>query len=144
MNSPLSGTVLCFDFGLARTGVAVGNTLTRSAEPLEIIRATSNDARWAAVEQLIREWEPVFFVVGVPRHPDGAAGELTARCERFARQLAGRFGRPAYTADERYSSAVVEDGSGEKIDDLSAAIILQQFFDEDAAAEAATSGNQVE
>ena len=138
MNPLPSGTVLCFDFGLARTGAAVGNTLTRSAEPLGIIRASSNAERWAAVERLVREWEPAFFVVGVPRHPDGAAGELTARCERFARQLAGRYGRPARTVDERYSSAVVEDGSGEKIDDLSAAVILQQFFDEAAASAAAS------
>ncbi len=129
MKSLPDGIVLCFDFGLARTGVAVGNTLTRSARPAAIIKAESNAARWEAVEKLVDEWAPAFFVVGVPHHPDGAPGELTARCERFARQLAARYRRPCRTVDERYTSASVENGR-ERIDDKAAAVILQQFFDE--------------
>ena len=75
------GTVLCFDFGLARTGVASGNTLTRSAQPVTIIHARTNDERWKAVEALVKEWEPVLLVVGVPRHGDGTDCDLTPRCE---------------------------------------------------------------
>ena len=82
------GTVLCFDFGLARTGVASGNTLTRSAQPVTIIHARTNDERWKAVEALVKEWEPVLLVVGVPRHGDGTDCDLTPRCERFARSAA--------------------------------------------------------
>ena len=123
------GTVLCFDFGLARTGVASGNTVTRSANPLAIIHAKTNDERWKAIEKLIKEWDPVFLVVGVPRHGDGTPSDMTPRCERFARQLGGRFHNKVYTVDERFSSVMVEHGT-DKIDDEAAAVILQQFFEE--------------
>lgn len=125
------GTVLCFDFGLARTGVAVGNTLTRTAEPLTIIRARTNDARWKAIEALVAEWDPALFVVGVPVHGDGTDSTITQRCRRFARQLEGRFRRPAKEVDERYSSVEADDGSG-RIDDLAAEVILRQYFEENA------------
>lgn len=123
------GTVLCFDFGLARTGVAAGNTLTRSASPICIIHAKTNEERWSAIETLMVQWEPAFLVVGVPRHGDGTPSDMTPRCERFARQLGGRFRKKVYTVDERYSSVMVEHGA-DKIDDEAAAVILQQFFDE--------------
>ncbi|MFN9939552.1 MAG: Holliday junction resolvase RuvX [bacterium] len=84
------------------------------------------EARWTRIAELIDEWQPTELAVGIPRHPDGAAHELTARCEKFARQLHGRTGLPVGTADERYSSAVVEGGR----DDEAAAVILQQWFDE--------------
>ena len=120
------GTVLCFDFGLARTGVASGNTLTRSAQPVTIIHARTNDERWKAVEALVKEWEPVLLVVGVPRHGDGTDCDLTPR------QLGGRFRLPVRTVDERFSSVMVEHGA-DKIDDEAAAVILQQYFDEQDA-----------
>ena len=123
-----NGTVLCFDVGLARTGVAIGNTLTRTARPLEIIHAQTNDARWKAVDRLVREWAPVYVVVGLPMHADGTPSTLTARCERFARQLGGRYLRAAYLENERGTSKAVERGR-EYIDDAAAALILQQFFD---------------
>ena len=123
------GTVLCFDFGLARTGVAAGNTLTRTAEPVTIIHARTNDERWAAIEALAVEWQPAFFVVGVPRHGDGTPSALTGRCERFARQLGGRLRRPVFTVDERYSSVMVEHGT-DKIDDEAAPLLLPQYFAE--------------
>ena len=126
------GTVLCFDFGLSRTGVASGNTLTRSARPVKIIYAKTNDERWKAVECLVKEWEPVLLVVGVPRHGDGADCYLTSRCERFARQLGGRFRLPVRTVDERFSSVMVEHGE-DRIDDEAAAVISQQYFDEQSA-----------
>ena len=84
------------------------------------------DRRWQMISALIAEWQPAALVVGIPRHPDGTAHELTARCEKFARQLQGRTGLPVGSADERYSSAVVEGGR----DDEAAAVILQQWFDE--------------
>ncbi len=123
--------VMAFDFGLSRTGVAVGNSLIREARPLEIIHARTNDERWQRLSSLVREWTPDLFVVGVPRHGDGTPTELTARCERFARQVAGRFCRPVTLVDERFSSVVVEDGA-EAIDDRAAAVILQQYFEEHA------------
>lgn len=117
--------VLGFDFGTRRIGVAVGNGVTRQARPLALI-ADEGEVRWRRIGELIASWQPAQLVVGVARHPDGTAHELTARCERFARQLEGRYRLPVARVDERYSSAVVEDGR----DDAAAAVILQQWFDE--------------
>jgi putative Holliday junction resolvase len=121
-------TVLGFDFGLQRIGVAVGNTLLRQAQPLTIIDAAANDAKFAAVATLLREWQPARCIVGLPLHPDGAPHAMTARCRRFANQLHGRFGLPVELVDERYSSAVIEAGRGQCIDAEAAAVILQQYF----------------
>ena len=95
---------LAFDFGERRIGVAIGNDLTATARALTAIDASNDDARFAAVGLLVREWQPEAFVVGRPTHPDGTPHAMTARCERFARQLHGRFTRPAYLVDERYTS----------------------------------------
>ncbi|MGB6054096.1 MAG: Holliday junction resolvase RuvX [Burkholderiaceae bacterium] len=121
-------TVLGFDFGLQRIGVAVGNTLLRQAQPLTIIDAAANDAKFVAVAALLREWQPARCIVGLPLHPDGAPHAMTARCRRFANQLHGRFGLPVELVDERYSSAVVAAGRGQRIDADAAAVILQQYF----------------
>jgi putative Holliday junction resolvase len=123
-------TVLGFDFGLKRIGVAVGNTGLRQAQPLLIIDAPTNDGKFAALGALVAEWQPALCVVGLPRHPDGAEHEMTVRCRRFANQLNGRYGVDTVLIDERYSSAVLAQRRGERIDDQSAAIILQQYFDE--------------
>ncbi|HIU37776.1 MAG TPA: Holliday junction resolvase RuvX [Candidatus Aphodousia faecigallinarum] len=125
----IEGVIVGFDFGLKRLGVAIGNTLTKEARPLQIIDSRTNQSRWTGIEKVLKEWNPSALVVGVPRHPDGTAHEMTARCERFARQLEGRFHLPVYPVDERYSSAVV-DSEADFIDDEAACIILQQFFDE--------------
>jgi putative Holliday junction resolvase len=124
------GTVLAFDFGLKRIGVAVGNTFLRQAEALSIIHAPTNDGKFADITKLIEKWQPVLCVVGLPKHPDGADNEMTQRCKRFANQLNGRFNIPAVLVDERYSSAVLSSSRGEFIDDDAAALILQQYFDE--------------
>jgi putative Holliday junction resolvase len=125
-------TVLGFDFGLKRIGVAVGNTLLKQAQPLTIIQAATNDAKFAALEQLVQQWQPGRCIVGLPRHPDGAEHEMMVRCRRFANQLHGRFGVAVTLVDERYSSAVISQQRGELIDDQAAAIILQQYFDDHA------------
>lgn len=125
-------TVLGFDFGLKRIGVAVGNTVIRQAQPLTIISAPTNDGKFAALAALIEEWKPALCVVGLPRHPDGAEHEMTVRCRRFANQLHGRFDVAIAMVDERYSSAVISRQRGELIDAQAAAIILQQYFDDHA------------
>ncbi|MDL2058973.1 Holliday junction resolvase RuvX [Mesosutterella sp. AGMB02718] len=125
----LPATVLAFDFGLARIGSAVGNTFTATVQPLKILSARTNAEKWPAVTRLIEEWQPDALVVGVPLKTDGSRQEMTLRAERFARQLEGRYRLPVYRVDERYSSVEVEHGR-EKIDDMSAAVILQQWFGE--------------
>ncbi len=135
-------TYLAFDFGERRIGVAIGNDLTATARPLATIDAGNDEARFAALTALVTEWQPAAFVVGRPSHPDGAAHAMTGRCERFARQLSGRFARPAHLVDERYTSveaAQVLSGSkltGQRrkqaIDAEAAAQILRRFFAEGA------------
>lgn len=123
-------TLLGFDFGLKRIGVAVGNSLLCQAQPLTIIDAATNDAKFAAIAALVAQWQPGRCIVGLPRHPDGAPHAMTVRCQRFANQLQGRFAIAAVLVDERYSSAVLTRSRGERVDDRSAAIILQQYFDD--------------
>lgn len=122
--------MLAFDFGLKRIGVAVGNTLLRQAQPLVVIAAATNAAKFAAIAAVVAEWQPARCVVGLPLHPDGAEHEMTVRCRRFANQLHGRFALETALVDERYSSAVLKAKRGEVIDARSASIILQQYFDE--------------
>lgn len=123
-------TVIGFDFGLKRIGVAVGNTLLKQAQPLTIISAATNEQKFVEVKALIDQWQPARCIVGLPYHPDGAEHEMTVRCRRFANQLNGRYGVETVLVDERYSSAVIRQQRGERIDAEAAAIILQQYFHE--------------
>ena len=123
-------TVLAFDFGLKRIGVAVGNSLLKQAQPLTVIQAATNEAKFAAIASLVKEWQPGHCVVGMPRHPDGGEHEMTVRCRRFANQLQGRFDVVTVLVDEGYSTAVIPQQRGELIDAQAAAIILQQYFDD--------------
>jgi putative Holliday junction resolvase len=123
-------TVLGFDFGLKRIGVALGNSVTRQAGPLTVISEPTNDGKFAAISALIEEWHPDRCVVGLPLHPDGAEHEMTVRCRRFANQLKGRYDVEVELVDERYSSTVIAQKRGEVIDAQAAAIILQQYFDQ--------------
>jgi putative Holliday junction resolvase len=122
-------TLLAFDFGVKRIGVAMGNTMLCQAEPLKVISAIDNATRFAAIQKLLDEWKPARLIVGLPMHPDGNEHDMTARARRFANQLNGRFNLPVELVDERYSSAVISAKRGEVIDDRAAAIILQQYFD---------------
>lgn len=132
-------TVLAFDFGTRRIGVAVGNTLVRSAQALTTIDDERNDARFARIGALIAQWQPGLLVVGIPVHADGNEHAMTRRARRFARQLQGRFRLPIGEADERYTteSAAVEQVSARagragraRRDALAAQHILQGWFDE--------------
>ena len=120
-------TFIAFDFGLKRTGVAVGNRLTRTATPQPTIRA-DGDARLAQVEARVRQWEPDALVVGVPFHPDGASHDNTARAQKFARQLRGRTRLPVFEVDERYSTTEALAGGAADPDAGAACIILEQFL----------------
>ncbi len=118
---------LAFDFGTQRTGVAVGNRLTRCAQAIKTVKA-EGDARFAPIAALIKEWQPHALVVGVPHHPDGNPHEMTGRAKRFARQLAGRFSLPVHEVDERYSSVEAAAQGAKDLDAESARIILEQFL----------------
>jgi putative Holliday junction resolvase len=133
---PAAATILAFDFGLARTGVALGNTLTGGARPLETIETAENARRFARIAELVAEWRPDLLVLGLPLDPEGADTPLCTRIRRFGQQLHGRFGLPVKLVDERYSSAVAEDalrpGRADKamVDAAAAAVILQAWLDQ--------------
>ena len=129
MSGDAIDTILAFDFGLKRIGVAIGNSMICQAKPLSVITATANEPKFAAIDSLIKEWGASRIVVGLPSHPDGTEHEMSARCRRFANQVHGRFNLPVELVDERYSSAVIAAKRGDVIDDRAAAIILQQYFD---------------
>ena len=121
---------LAFDFGARRVGVASGNSLTHSATALTTLAQDGKEARFAAIGKLIAEWQPAALVVGVPCHPDGAPHDNTRRALRFARQLPGRFGLPVHEVDERYTTTEVLAAGAADVDAASAALILEQFFNE--------------
>jgi len=134
------GTVLGFDFGMARIGVAVGEMETGHAHPLAVIAVEANAARFAAIEALLAEWKPTALVVGLPTHMDGSEHAMTVRCRRFANQLHGRYGLQVTLVDERLTSAEAEERLSEaghqgwrkqkqRLDSTAAQIILLQYFE---------------
>lgn len=137
------GTLLAFDFGTRRIGIAVGNTLLRSANPLTTINDEKTDTRFARIEALLQEWQPNALVVGLPSNDDGTPHELTALCRRFANRLKGRFNLPVILVDERYTSLAASERLNEQgirgrqqkalIDQYAAQQILQAYFDEPSA-----------
>lgn len=120
-------TFLALDYGLKRTGVAVGNRLLRAATPQPTIRA-EGEARLLQVEARVRQWQPDALVVGVPFHPDGASHDNTARAKKFARQLRGRLKLPVFEVDERYSTTEALARGAEDADAGAACVILEQFL----------------
>lgn len=105
----LTGTVLGFDYGNTRIGVAVGQTVTRTASPLPTLSAQHGQPDWSQIGALIAEWQAVALVVGLPANMDGTPSEMTKAACRFARQLEGRFALPVHLIDERLSSHAAEE-----------------------------------
>jgi putative holliday junction resolvase len=136
---PDGGTVIAFDFGVQRIGVAVGETMLKQAHPLTTINTPKNDERFASIEKLLAEWQPAALVVGRPLAVDGSEHEMTRRCRRFANQLRGRFGLPVAEVDERFSSTDANQRLSERgldarqarrhLDSVAAQTILQDYFD---------------
>ena len=138
-----AGAVLAFDFGLKRIGVAIGTQLApgrlTSARPLITVAAEANDARFAVIAGLIAEWQPRRLLVGRPLNDDGTPHDMTARCERFANQLRGRFRLPVDAVDERFSSTEADATLRERgldwrqrkrqIDAEAALVILNSWFE---------------
>ena len=132
-------TLLAFDYGEKRIGVALGNVLAGSARALTVIPNRSRDYRFEAVAALLREWQPDLLVVGLPAHPDGTPHAMTQQAKRFGNQLNGRFNLPVVWVDERYSSVDAEarlrerGERAEHVDAEAACVILQQYLDEHGA-----------
>jgi len=144
MSGPFSAqarTYLAFDYGLKRVGVATGNSLMRQAQALRTI-AAEGDARFVQIGKLIDEWRPDALVIGVPFHPDGAEHDNTVRARKFGRQLSGRFHLPVHEVDERYSTTEAISDGARDLDAASAAILLQQYFNDHPPADAPDNHEQ--
>jgi len=123
-------TLLAFDYGAKKLGVALGNTLLKQARPLDLILEPTRDGRFARIEVLLKTWQPERLVVGLALATDGSEQYASQHCRRFARQLEGRFGIPVVLVDERGSSVEAQKITGNAPDDaVAAAIILQRYFD---------------
>lgn len=143
-----AGTILAFDFGTRRIGVAVGEAATGMAHPLTTIAAERKDERFGAIGKLIAQWQPTLLLIGLPTHADGSEHAMTASARRFARSLEGRFGIAVAFADERYTThaageALHEAGVSAREqrgvrDSVAAQLILQDWLDQrDASARTA-------
>lgn len=136
---PETGTVLAFDFGEKRIGVAVGDFAVGIAHPLTTIAAEDNRTRFSAIAALIEEWKPARLIVGVPAHADGAEHPVSRLARRFAQRLEGRFGLTTRLVDERLSSQAAATRLRERgmrgtklkaaLDAAAAQEILQTYFE---------------
>ena len=133
------GTILAFDYGEKRIGVATGETILKTAHALTTINAEQNELKFSQIAQLISEWRPSLLVVGLPMHMDGEANLMTQLAKKFAQRLEGRFNLPVLMVDERLSSVEAAQnlrdagvvGSKQKalLDAVAAQSILQSYFD---------------
>ncbi len=132
------GLYIGFDFGLSFIGVAVGQTTTGGARPETTLKAQQGSPRWERIEDLVKKWNPVGFVVGIPLNMNGTEQPITQAAKRFSRRLEGRFNIPVYTEDERLTTieakAQLFEGGGyrsldkESIDSYAASIILGDWL----------------
>jgi len=106
--------IMAFDWGLRQIGVAVGNRLLGTSEPVTAVRARDGAADWAAIAALIDEWQPDLLLVGEPLHMDGTDSPMAGRARKFSRQLHGRFGLPVILVDERLSSRAAKSDALER------------------------------
>lgn len=129
------GTLLGFDFGTRKIGVAVGQTVTCSATALTTIRSRDEKPDWERIEHLIREWQPLEAVVGLPFNMDDSEADIAPRARRFARQLEGRFGLKVHLIDERLTTIEARGRVGRgaepgAVDAMAAKLILETWLSE--------------
>ena len=123
--------VMAFDFGLRKIGVAVGQSVTGTATPVAIVKATEGLPDWVHLDKLVEEWQPSRLVVGLPLNMDGTTSDMSVHAEKFGRRLNGRFHIEVKVMDERLTSReareIANKGAGE-VDDIAAKLILESYF----------------
>jgi len=136
-------TIISFDFGYVRIGVAVGQELTATASPLTTLTKRAQDPDWDTIGELIAQWQPALLVVGIPHHADGSPNAITTAAMQFCRQLKSRYQLPVETIDEHLSSREAEHRIGKpgirggrlsrkrpSLDQEAAAVILETWFNQ--------------
>ncbi len=133
-------TVMAFDYGLSQIGVAIGNCMLATTQPLAVLRAKDGQPQWQVLDDLIKEWRPDLLIVGDPLNMDGTASEFSVRAHKFARRLHGRLGLEVALVDERLSSFEAKHNSREQghrgdykrqpVDSLAAELILRTWLAE--------------
>ncbi|OUR72805.1 Holliday junction DNA helicase RuvA [Marinomonas sp. 42_23_T18] len=131
-------TLLGFDFGTTRIGIAVGQEITATATPLNPIKARDGIPNWDIIAAFVKEWQPDGFVIGLPLNMDGSENDMCQRARKFANRLHGRYNKPSYMMDERLSSyeakgEVIKDGGNRNfkensVDGIAARMILESWF----------------
>ena len=124
---PANELIMGFDFGTKKIGIAVGQRLTETATPIGIIYNNRGKPNWGKIEQLVNEWQPSRFVVGLPLNMDDSDSKMSLLATKFAQELAGKFSVPAETMDERLSSFEVRQHDKD-VDDLAAVVILESWL----------------
>ena len=131
-----TGTLIGFDFGPRKIGVAVGQQVTATAAPLTTLRCRNDRPDWPRIEALIREWRPDAAVVGLPFNMDDTETEIAPLARRFARQIEGRFGLPVHLVDERLTTLEARGILGRKatsrevVDVMAAKLLLETWLSE--------------
>jgi putative Holliday junction resolvase len=130
------GTLIGFDFGPRKIGVAIGQSITATAAPLTTLRSHDDRPDWPRIEALIREWQPEAAVVGLPYNMDDTETAIAPLARRFARQIQGRFGLPVHLVDERLTTLEARQILGRKatsrevVDAMAAKLLLETWLSE--------------
>jgi putative holliday junction resolvase len=132
----MAETLLGFDFGTRKIGIATGQSLTGTANPLPAVSCRDGVPDWDSIGKLVQEWQPAAFVIGLPLNMDDSESESSVRARRFARQLHGRFGKPAWMVDERLSTREAREqmgrhqkrGADPRVDSLAAVLMIESYF----------------
>lgn len=138
-------SLLAFDFGTGQIGVAVGQTLTHSANPLTVLKARDGIPNWQQIEELLTEWQPDLLLVGLPLNMDGSESEFCQRTRKFARRLHGRFGKHVCMVDERLTTFAAKGQQRDQgkrstsyrqqpVDHLAAVMIIETWYSDPSAA----------
>lgn len=137
-----SQSLLAFDFGHKKIGLAFGQSISGSATPLPPLKVRNQQIDWSFIETLIAEWQPDLLLVGLPLNMDGSDSDMSRRCTRFARQLEGRFGVTCKLIDERLSSRAARERLGKpaisgrdaRVDSVAASIMIENYFNDPESA----------
>ncbi len=133
-------TLMAFDYGKKRMGIAMGQRIIQSANGITCISAKDGKPNWDELDKLVKEWQPDAFVVGLPLNMDGSESDMSKRANKFSKRLHGRFGKPSFTIDERLSTFAAKQTAkahghkghykSDPVDELAAQIILQTWLEE--------------